>query len=59
MDEIQCAIDRIDNPHAIGDRTSGFLAKDRVVRKSRGQLVADVAFDGVIGGAHPILAFAL
>src|SRR6185437_380977 len=58
MDEVQRAVDRIDDPRALADRTAAFLAEHRVARERFGEPRAAERFDRPVGNAHPVLRIA-
>ncbi len=59
VDEVQRAVDRIDQPRALADRAAGFLAEHRIARERRREPFATVRFDRAIGDADPVLLVAL
>ena len=59
VDEIQRAVDRVDDPRSVADRPAGFLAKHRVARKRFREPRAAKRFHGTVGDADPVLRVAL
>src|SRR6185312_10149947 len=55
VDEVQRAVDRIDDPCALGKRAAAFLAEHRVAGKYRGEPGAAKRFDRTIRDTDPVL----
>ena len=55
MDEVERAVDRIDNPGPFGHIAARFLAEHRVIGIGARQFPADERFDGAVGRADIVL----